>query len=296
MWRLLTAGAVVAVAVVTATLLLREDDAAPPAAKPVRNQAFASSPDPDAPASVWAVGDGADGSPAARELARRIEDAAPDRVLYLGDVYPEGAAGDFRDNYATVYGGLAERTAPTPGNHEWPRHPQGYDRYWRGVTKAPIPPWYAFRIGGWQVLSLNSEADHSAGSPQLTWLRRQLADAKPGTCRIAFWHRPRFSAGRHGDQADTAPLWNAVKGRAFLVLNGHDHDLQRFKPVDGTVELVAGAGGHGLYEVDPDRDGLAFSNDETYGALRLELSPGHVTARFVAADGRTLDTSSGTCG
>ena len=293
-WSWRRASWVVALVVVAAGagLVVVDGRSAPPP-EPVPNRAFGSAPAPERPATVWAVGDGADGGRDAKAVARRIAAGRPDRLLYLGDVYPDGDRSAYARHYAPVYGSLARRTAPTPGNHEWPQHPEGYDRYWRTVTGAPTPPWYALRLGGWQLLSLNSEAPHGPGSEQLRWLRRRLR--APGTCRVAFWHRPRFSAGRHGDQEDIAPLWNALRGHAALVLSGHDHDLQRLRPIDGLVELIAGAGGHGHYELDEGDPRLAFANDDTYGALRLDLRPGHATARFVAADGRTLDTSAVSC-
>jgi hypothetical protein len=61
-----------------------------------------------------------------------------------------------------------------------------------------------------------------------------------------FWHRPRFSAGTvHGDAPDVTPLWNAIRGHARLVLNGHDHVMLRYRPRDGLTEYVAGSGGAG---------------------------------------------------
>jgi hypothetical protein len=241
---------------------------------------------------VWAVGDGGDGSEAAREVARRIAAERPRLVLYLGDVYADGSAEEFRENFAAVYGPLVERMAPTPGNHEWPSHEEGYDPYWESVTGAPTPPWYAFSAGGWRFISLNSEA---AEDPrQLAWLRRELGSGD-GTCRLAFWHRPRFSAGEHGDQKGVAPLWNAVRGRASLVLNAHDHDLQRLRPRDGIVELVVGAGGHSRREVQEEDPRLAFSSDEDSGALRMRLRPGAAELEFVAAGGAVLDRTTVTC-
>jgi Calcineurin-like phosphoesterase len=238
-------------------------------------------------AVVWAVGDGADGGDAARSVPARIASGRVDRVLYLGDVYEEGTASDFATNYASTYGGLAARTAPTPGNHDWPRHPTGYDPYWRRALGHRLGHWYAFRAAGWQLLSLNSEAPHGPGSPQLRWLARRLRAG--GTCRIAFWHRPRFSAStHHGDQPDVAPLWNALRGRAAIVLGGHDHDMQRFRPIGGITQFVSGAGGHGLYSLHDDRR-LAFGDDTSFGALRLVLSPSRADYAFVAADGRVLD-------
>jgi len=226
----------------------------PPPPRPVANRAFRTAIRPDAPATVWAVGDGADGGAAARAVARRIAAGRPDRVLFLGDVYPDGTASDFRGGFRSVYGSLARRTAPTPGNHDWPNHDVGYDPYWRSVTGAATPPWYAFRVGGWEVLSLNSEAPHGADSAQLRWLRARLR-SDTGTCRLAFWHRPLHSAGLHGDQHDVAPLEDALVGHAALVLNGHDHDLQRLRPARGIVSLVVGAGGHGRYGVNSDDHG-----------------------------------------
>ena len=108
-----------------------------------------------------------------------------------------------------------------------------------------------------------------------------------GTCRIAFWHRARFSAARHGDQPDTAPLWNAVRGRARLVLSGHDHASQRFRADRGTIQLVAGAGGHERYAVRDDPR-LRFADDDRDAALRLRLEPGVARFAFVDAHGSEL--------
>jgi hypothetical protein len=214
-------------------------------------------------------------------------------MLYLGDVYERGSASEFQNGFAAVYGRLAGRTAPTPGNHDWPAHLDGYDPYWQKVTGAPTPAWYGFRIGGWQLLSLNSEAPHEAGSPQLRWLRRRLS-LRRGTCTLAFWHRPLISAGRHGDQPDVAPFWSALSGHATLVLNGHDHDMQRLRPRGGITELVAGAGGHSRYGLDRDPR-LAFGDDDHDGALRLRLRRGNAELAFVAADGTVLDQSAVRC-
>jgi hypothetical protein len=246
------------------------------------------------PAVVWAVGDGADGSAQAKALARTIERDKPARFLYLGDVYERGTRAEFARNYDGVYGALAPITSPTPGNHDWPQRAQGYLPYWQGKTGQRMPSWYSIEVGGWQILSLNSEADHGAGSRQLRWLRRQLA--APGDCRIAFWHRPRFSAGTvHGDAPDVAPLWNAVRGHAALVLNGHEHDLQHLRRSGGTVELVAGAGGRARYPLRGGDRRLLWGRDDVNGALRLELDGDTARFEFRAANGRALHAGSVRC-
>jgi hypothetical protein len=245
-------------------------------------------------AIVWAVGDGADGGDEAKVLARRIAGSRPDLFLYLGDVYEDGTASDFAHHYAPVYGRLARITAPTPGNHEWDRRAEGYDRYWKRITGRYPPAFYSFSIAGWQVLSLNSEAPHSSNSAQVRWLRRQVRE--PGTCRLAFWHRPRYSAGtKHGDQEDVAPFWAALRGRARIVLNGHEHDMQRHEARDGITEFVSGAGGRSHYPIDFGYSGLAFGNDTDWGALRLDLRPGTAHFAFVTSAGSALDSGTITC-
>jgi Calcineurin-like phosphoesterase len=245
-------------------------------------------------AVVWATGDGADGSAIAARLARRIERDRPDAFLYLGDVYPSGTARDFARNYDPVYGRLADITWPTAGNHEWWARETGYFPYWRRRHPGAERPWYRVSVGGWELISLNSQAPHGPGSRQLNWLRRVLA-RDDGTCRLAFWHRPRFSAGTvHGDAADVAPLWNTLRGHARLVLNGHDHALMRFRRRDGMTEYVAGAGGRVRYSLRPDRR-LAFGRSDRTGGLRLVLEPGAATLEFKGVDGTLLDRTRATC-
>ncbi len=249
----------------------------------------------DPAAVVWAVGDGGTGNAAARRVVARMRRGPVDRVLFLGDVYERGTAREFARRFEPVYRPLLSKTMPTPGNHEWPRRAQGYFPFWRRVRGRALPPWYAFSVGGWRFISLNSQAPHGPRSAQLRWLRRELR-REDGTCRIAFWHRPRFSAGlEHGDQPDVAPLWDALRGRARLVLGGHDHDLQRFRPVGGLTQIVSGAGGRAHDRVRHADPRLAFSDDRAFGAVRRSLRAGAADVAFIAADGRVLDRSSVSC-
>lgn len=280
------AAALVFVAVV---VLLVSDDEVGPAAR--GGTPFIASIRGDS-AVVWAVGDG-DASAEGAAVVDLIEADAPHKVLYLGDVYELGTADEFRRNFQPTYGRLAKVTAPTPGNHDWPASRRGYDPYWRRVHGRRVAHWYSFRAAGWQILSLNSETAHGAGSPQHRWLRAQVR--RRGTCRVAFWHKPRFNAGSHGDTPSMAPLWAALRGRAVIVASGHDHNMQRLRRVDGITQFVSGAGGRHLYRVNAGDRRLAFGNDTHFGALRLWLQRGRAEFAFFATDGSVLDEGTIRC-
>jgi hypothetical protein len=246
---------------------------------------------PDRGAVVWAVGDGGADDDDDRQVARLIARDDPAHVIYLGDVYDTGTPEEFR-TFADVYGSLVERMWPTPGNHEWAEHASGYDPFWRETLGRPPAHHYERRAGGWQLLSANSETPDDPR--QLRWLRDRASGG--GTCRIAFWHTPRFNAGKHrNEEIDVDGLWDAVAGRAAIVLSGHDHNLQRFHPVDGTTQYIAGAGGRGHHDVREEDPRLAFSEDTTDGALRIVLTRGTADLEFIATDGTVLDRSTRTC-
>lgn len=246
------------------------------------------------PAEVWAVGDGADAHLAGDDVTRLIKRSQPDRVLYLGDVYENGTAEEFAQHYAPTFGRFAKITAPSLGNHEAPNLGQGYEPYWSEVHGTTPPSFYSFRLAGWEILSLNSEVDYGPDSAQVRWIDE--ATSERGDCRLAFWHRPLYSAGTtHGDDPSLQSLWAALDGRARLVVNGHEHGMQRLEPRQGMVQLIAGSGGRSLYSLDPSYQGLRFGDDQALGALRLRLRPGHASYAFVSVEGETLDSGALRC-
>jgi acid phosphatase type 7 len=246
-------------------------------------------------AVVWAVGDAATPGPAADRVARLIRRADLDRFLYLGDVYETGTIADFRRWYHPRFGRLAHITLPTIGNHEWANRFRGYYRYWARRKGRRQPPWSRTRVAGWEILDLNSQAPHAPDSPQVRWLERVLADTRPGNCRIAFWHRPRYNQGAHGVAPDLNPLWNRLAGHARIVLSGHDHNLQRHRPEKGLVQYVVGAGGRGRYGLHHGPSTMAWGRDDVDGALRIVLKPGRALLEFRGVRGHVLDRSHRTC-
>jgi Calcineurin-like phosphoesterase len=243
---------------------------------------------------VWAVGDAADGTAAAREVASMVTSRRVDRLLYLGDVYETGTAEEFRANYRPLYGRLGAVTAPTIGNHEWANIAAGYVPYWTAVRGTPPPLRYTFAASGWQLISINSNQPTDAGQEE--WLDREIRrTARYGNCRIAFMHHPRYSAGLHGDLDALEGVFDELRGHARILLAGHDHDMQRLHPTEGITQYVIGAGGAQLFPTNRDDPRLAFFEDSQHGALRLALRPGRAALSFIAADGSLLDRSVVSC-
>jgi hypothetical protein len=244
-------------------------------------------------AVVWAAGDAATPGRAADRVAALVRRAEHDRFLYLGDVYERGTPRDFRRNYHSRFGRLARITEPTIGNHEWANRFRGYYRYWAGQKGHKLPPWSKIRIAGWEILDLNSQAPHGTGSPQVRWLERAVSG--PGDCRIAFWHRPRYSAGAYVGAADLNPFWHRLAGHARIVLSGHDHNLQRHRPQRGLTQYVVGAGGRARYSLHGNRSTMAWGRDDVNGALRMVLKPGRALLEFRGVRGHVLDRSRASC-
>jgi len=87
-----------------------------------------------------------------------------------------------------------------------------------------------------------------------------------------------------------APIWNALRRRASIVLSGHEHHMQRLRPIDGITTLISGAGGRSSYSADRNDPRLVFAETRRDGALRLELRRGQASYAFVAATGKPLDS------
>jgi hypothetical protein len=245
---------------------------------------------------VWALGDGADGSPDGRRLARYVRSQRPDRFIYLGDVYERGSAAEYRRNYDAVYGPLARRTDPVLGNHEFARRFKGYFPYWqraRGLSRESARHRAYVDGSGWQVLAYSSESDPVV---EAAWVSAHAA-LHPGTCRLAVGHRGRYAVAdsSHGDNPDQEPIWAALAGRTSVNLVAHSHLYGRLAPIDGVHVLVSGAGGHNLRAAGEQRHAVAAARAGVATATRLVLRRGALDFRQVDASGRVHDVGTISC-
>jgi hypothetical protein len=266
---------------------------------------------PPGGAVLVGAGDIADCASNGDEGTAKLLDHLDGTVFTLGDnAYESGSPREFRDCYAPGWGRQLDRTKPVPGNHEYETAgAAGYFGYFGAAAGDPATGWYAYDLGAWRVYVLNSNCARiggcDIGSPQERWLRRDLA-ANPRACVVAMWHHPRFSSGLHGSDPITADLWSDLDDAgAELILNGHDHDYERFAaqtplaradPARGIVEIVVGTGGRSHYPFAKIRANSLVRDDTTYGVLRLVLSDGAWSFEFVPVPGGGFsDSGSGTC-
>lgn len=241
--------------------------------------------------------------------AALIASINPAAVLTLGDnQYENGTLSAFQQVYGPSWGQHLAKTYPAIGNHEYlTSGAAGYFGYFG--SRAPSS-YYSYNLGAWHFISLNSECSHiaggcTAGGAQETWLKADLA-AHPGQCVLAYWHEPRWSNGQHGNATQMTTIWNdLVAAKATLVLSGHNHDYERYAPMNasgvkttgGVREFVVGTGGKNHYAITAaPMAAQEVSNDKTFGVLKLTLSSGAYSWQFVPAAGYTFtDAGSGTC-
>ena len=165
-------------------------------------------------------------------------------MFTAGDnAYENGSPDQFRDCYDPTWGAFKDRTRPAAGNHDWEtKDLAGYLGYFGEAAAPQGVSWYSYDLGTWHVVVLDSDCAAVGGceatSPQGRWLAADLA-ASDATCTLAIWHHPRFSSGFHGNIAEVAPFWEALYAAgADVVINGHDHDYERFAPQtpDATID------------------------------------------------------------
>ncbi len=160
------------------------------------------------------------------EATAKLLDGISGTVFTTGDnAYDNGTTSEFTNCYNPTWGRHKSRTKPSPGNHDYNTSgAAGYFQYFNNP-----PAYYAYNLGAWRIYALNSEIDVSASGAQGTWLQSDLA-ANPKQCALAYWHKPRWSSGSsHGSASSMQAIWQILyNAGAEVVLNGHEHNYERF--------------------------------------------------------------------
>jgi hypothetical protein len=267
------------------------------------------------------------GDEATAKLLHNIVDdpAAPPTttVFTTGDnAYEDGKLSEYKDCYRPNWGQFKTRTMPSPGNHEYQTPgASGYFDYFSETPSPPVPNpgltpgkgYYSYNLGSWHIISLNSNCSSvetstsgggcAAGSDQVTWLKDDLAANSDAKCTLAYWHHPLFSSGSSsGGNSNMKPFWDALyAAKADVVLNGHVHNYERFKPQDsngklpadperGIREFVVGTGGYSknAFKTIVANSVKESRNADAFGVLKLTLHPNGYDWEFVPEAGKTF--------
>jgi hypothetical protein len=175
-----------------------------------------------------------------------------DALVTTGDnVYDRGEPSKFAAQLDEPYRKL-RRTRPlwaTLGNHDVQA---GYgDDQLRYLGLPDLP--FTKQLPGVQLLFLDANRPDQA---QADWLEARLSGPGP-PLRVLVFHQPAWSCSAHDSTREIDRVWVPVieRHRVALVLNGHDHNYQRFVSPGGVNYVVTGGGGKGLYRLDACRDG-----------------------------------------
>ena len=226
-------------------------------------------------------------------------------VFTTGDnAYVSGSVDEFQRCYEPTWGRHRSRTHPSPGNHDYESGGGAYYSYFGASAGPGGAGYYAYFAGPWRVIALNSEIPSGQGSPQMDWLSEELATNRIA-CTAVYWHRPLFSSGRHGDNPDMRDVWRTLyANNVDLIINGHDHNYERFAPQDpdgrpdparGIREFIVGTGGAPLYAF-PNIHGNSEARGSVWGVAVFTLASGGYQYEFVPVAGESFrDSGSGSC-
>ena len=252
-------------------------------------------PPPDAPAGpvisgFVAFGDFGGGEAQAAVAAQMGRWGAAHRVDALvttGDnVYPTGEPQLYASELDAPYREL-RATRPfwaTLGNHDVGAGHGAAELAHLGLPALP----YEKDLPGVQLLFLDANHPDAA---QAAWLDGALG--RPGPpFRIVVFHQPAWSCGLHGSTPDVDRSWVPVleAHRVALVLNGHDHDYERFTSPAGVTYVVTGGGGQTVYPLLPC-SGTPPENAraQKFHFTGVEVAAHTLTVTAVAADGAVID-------
>ena len=274
-----------------------------------------SAPQPTEPppaATLIAAGDIAACGAGDADATARLLDAIDGTIQTLGDnAYESGTEAEFANCFDPAWGRFRSRMRPAPGNHEYlTANATGYFKYFGAAAGDPKKGYYSYDLGTWHIVVLNGECGAIGGcgpsSTEAIWLHMDLA-ASTATCTLAVWHEPRWSSGvEHGSDPRYGTFWNELYAAgAEIVLNGHDHDYERFAPqnpdgqrddAQGMREFVVGTGGRSLYPVKPPIVNSEVLRNDSFGVLVLTLGVDRYDWRFVPVEGSSFtDSGTGTC-
>ncbi len=236
------------------------------------------------------VGDFGDGGTEELEVATAMEawvEIRPDTraLITTGDNF---YTSDLHAAWEVPYGWVAEAGLPVwpvPGNHDIERPGQ-----WQASVTAfgGFPRWRVRDLGSVTFVLLDSNQLRSV--EQQAWLEATVAalGIRPW---VAVFHHPWWSCSTHGSRAAVDELWGDLLQGAVLVLNGHDHNYQRFASESGW-SVVTGGGGFRLYPITACPEGTPppVTAAASHHFLVISEDAAGLVVEVIGVDGAAIDS------
>lgn len=252
-----------------------------------------SAPADKKPLRFIAFGDFGQGTPFQARLGEQMVKTYQRRpyhlALLLGDnIYPDGnirklAKSHFEDPYA----GLIERNVrflAAIGDHD---DRKGHREDEISYFKMP-KDYYKVSQGPVDFFILNTTF-FVRNPEQRAWIEQALAESK-APWKIVVGHHPMYSSGRNGNTEGSRKVLEPMMIRhgVDLYLAGHDHDYERFAPIQGVHYVVSGGGGSYLYNFKETQPHSQVRL-KTHHFLEVEVTRDHLWLKAINRYGDVID-------
>lgn len=240
-----------------------------------------------------AVADTGSGDANQRAVGQRMAEVHQrqpvDLVVLGGDnIYPSGDLALVESTFQRPYRDLLQAGVPfhaVLGNHDI--------RTANGAPQVAYKPFgmngrfYTLRRGlvDFFLLDTNVNADWQR---QISWLRTVLAQSR-APWKVMVGHHPIYSSGLYGNDPQLGARLTGLMRRhgVQLYINGHEHNYERSKPIDGTTYLVVGGGGATLRPVLASAQSVRAVS--AFSFAELEATPREFKLWAWDRGGRPLD-------
>lgn len=147
--------------------------------------------------------------------------------------------------------------------------------------------YYTYREQNVQFFALdtNGNADWKA---QIAWLEQELSRSE-APWKVVYGHHPIYSSGRYGTNAAFVELFTPLfkKYGVQLYINGHEHDYERTRSINGTTYLITGIGGAAIRPVGKS-EWTAYSASR-YGFSAIEVFSDRLEISGIGTDSKVFD-------
>ena len=220
-------------------------------------------------------------------MAGLIDSHAPRMMVYGGDLCASPTYASWNNEWFVSNQNTLNARAPfvnAPGNHE----------DWNNLTKAFTqssggdPDYHSFDYGDAHIVVINNEISDSPASAQATWVAADLA-ASSAKWKIVALHKPAYSYGAHGGNADMQSMTNNIfelEGVDF-VLGGHNHFYQH-NLLDGIHHMTIGS--FGVSPGSPSSGAGTIYSESTMSFGIFDMTPNTLTLRTYRQNGSLIET------